>query len=181
MTRLFPLALAALLALLAALWLSDNAEPRNRSFERVYGYGQIGFRDRDGRAGGPERWRFRTVVAERRAVRAERLVLRLERQNRRLKRELARRWHDNSMEAIAYASVAYGVDYTMLLRKARCESRLYPYAKNPTSTASGLFQFLTSTWATTPYARFSIWDPYANALAAGWMHANGRGREWVCR
>lgn len=55
------------------------------------------------------------------------------------------------------------------------------FAKNRSSTASGLYQFLTSTFASTPYGRagMSIWDPCASSLAAGWMHQNGRGREWA--
>lgn len=54
------------------------------------------------------------------------------------------------------------------------------FAKNPTSTASGLYQFLTSTFASTPYGKagMSIWSPCAQSLAAGWMHENGRGGEW---
>jgi hypothetical protein len=55
------------------------------------------------------------------------------------------------------------------------------HARNPRSTASGLFQFLTSTWRSTPYGRagISIWSACGQALAAGWMHANGRGGEWA--
>jgi hypothetical protein len=83
--------------------------------------------------------------------------------------------------AIALAAIAYGQSEATLLRKANCESHLWPFAKNRHSTASGLFQFLTSTWASTPFAHFSIWNPYANALAAGWMHRTGRGGEWTCR
>jgi hypothetical protein len=82
-------------------------------------------------------------------------------------------------EAISLAGATYGFADT-LWRKARCESTLDPNAKNG-SEASGLFQFLPSTWASTPFARFSVFSPYANALAAGWMHAQGRGGEWVCR
>ena len=82
-------------------------------------------------------------------------------------------------EAINLAGATYGYTDT-LWRKARCESQLDPNARNG-SEASGLLQFLPSTWATTPYARFSIFSPYANALAAGWMHAQGRGGEWSCR
>lgn len=61
------------------------------------------------------------------------------------------------------------------------ESKGNPNAKNPRSTASGLFQFLTSTFASTPYGKagMSIWSPCASALAAGWMHQNGRGGEWA--
>ena len=81
---------------------------------------------------------------------------------------------------IRRAAIRYRVSYSTLLRKARCESGLNPYARNP-SGSSGLFQFLPSTWATTPYARRSIWSAKWNSLAAGWMHAAGRGGEWVCK
>jgi hypothetical protein len=81
--------------------------------------------------------------------------------------------------ALNLACVVYG-HCSELWRKARCESHLWRYAHNP-SGASGLLQFLPSTWASTPYRRFSVFDPYANALAAGWMHANHRGNEWSCR
>lgn len=86
-------------------------------------------------------------------------------------------------EAIDLAATTYHVDAATLHRKAECESHKNPHARNPSSSSSGLFQFLPSTWATTPYARFSIWSSYANALAAGWMHSPGvnRGNEWVCR
>ena len=81
---------------------------------------------------------------------------------------------------IKRAALRWRVSYPMLLRKARCESGLNPYARNP-SGSSGLFQFLPSTWATTPYARRSIWSARWNSLAAAWMHSAGRGNEWVCR
>lgn len=85
----------------------------------------------------------------------------------------------NVVEAINLACAVFG-DCSTLWRKAQCESRLSPGARNP-SGASGLFQFLPSTWRTTPFGVFSIWSPYASALAAGWMHAHGRGGEWSCR
>lgn len=80
---------------------------------------------------------------------------------------------------IKRAAIRYRVSFSMLLRKARCESGLRWWARNP-SGSSGLFQFLPSTWATTPYARRSIWSAKWSSLAAGWMHARGRGSEWVC-
>lgn len=81
--------------------------------------------------------------------------------------------------AVGLACIVYG-HCAELWRKARCESHLYRYAHNP-SGASGLFQFLPSTWHSTPFGGYSIYDPYANALAAGWMHEHGRGGEWVCQ
>jgi hypothetical protein len=100
---------------------------------------------------------------------------------RRLRRTLRA---DHSVgEAISLACTTYAVSCTTLWRKALCETgrTLSSRAYNSSSGASGLFQFLPSTWRSTPYARLSVWSPYANALAAGWMHDRGRGGEWACR
>lgn len=83
---------------------------------------------------------------------------------------------------IRRAAMHWRVSFVMLLRKARCESRLNPFAAN--GVHAGLFQFRVaapSTWSTTPYARRSPWRAKWSALAAGWMHHVGRGREWACR
>jgi hypothetical protein len=108
---------------------------------------------------------------------------------RRLRRELA---SDTTIQqSIDLAAVTFHVDAAMLSRKASCEStggRGY----NPSATGRpigdgekplGLFQFLGSTWRSTPYARFSPYNPLAAALAAGWMHSAAihRGSEWQCR
>lgn len=58
------------------------------------------------------------------------------------------------------------------------ESRGNPRAVNPRSGASGLGQFLPSTWRTTPYAAYSIFDPVANRAATRWMLQVGRAREF---
>jgi hypothetical protein len=54
-----------------------------------------------------------------------------------------------------------------------CESNGDPNAANPYSGASGLFQFLPSTWATTApnagYAGYSVFDPEANTASAAWL------------
>jgi SH3-like domain-containing protein len=68
-----------------------------------------------------------------------------------------------------------------MLRVARCESELTPTAVNPRTGDSGLFQFNPDTWQTTPYRRYSIFDPRASAFAAGWMWSVGRRNEWVCQ
>lgn len=65
---------------------------------------------------------------------------------------------------------------------ARCESHLNPLAKNRSSTASGLFQFLSSTWARQGYPAFSVFDPYLNAMGALRIRdANGSWRQWECK
>ena len=64
---------------------------------------------------------------------------------------------------------------------AWCESRYHPNSVNTDSGASGLFQFLPSTWGGTPYASQSPFDPRANAFAAAWLYSHyGPGR-WVCQ
>lgn len=64
---------------------------------------------------------------------------------------------------------------------AYCESRYHPNSVNSSSGASGLFQFLPSTWSGTPWASQSPFDPAANAMAAAWLYSHyGPGR-WVCQ
>lgn len=64
---------------------------------------------------------------------------------------------------------------------AYCESRYHPTSVNTSSGASGLFQFLPSTWSGTPWAAKSPFDPVANAQAAAWLYSHyGPGR-WSCK
>ncbi len=51
--------------------------------------------------------------------------------------------------AIRRASSSTGVDYDFLMRTARRESSFNPNARAPTSSASGLFQFIEQTWLAT--------------------------------
>jgi uncharacterized protein YraI len=89
---------------------------------------------------------------------------------------------EDDIIAIIYAAAdQYGQPRADMLRVARCESVLDPSAVNAASNASGLFQFLPSTWATTPFADQSIFDPTANAHAAAWMWSVGRRNEWTCQ
>jgi uncharacterized protein YraI len=89
---------------------------------------------------------------------------------------------NNDIIAIIYAAAdAYGQPREDMLRVARCESVLDPGAVNASSGASGLFQFMPGTWATTPYADQDIFDPTANANAAAWMWSVGRRNEWTCQ
>jgi hypothetical protein len=61
------------------------------------------------------------------------------------------------------------------------ESRGNPSAVNPRSGASGLGQFLRSTWATTPQGKagYSVFNAAANREAVLYMLSVGRGREFV--
>ena len=68
-----------------------------------------------------------------------------------------------------------------MLRVAKCESNLNPFNVTAPHFATGLFQFLPSTWATTPYAERDIFDPEVNAYAAAWMWSVGRRNEWACQ
>jgi hypothetical protein len=67
------------------------------------------------------------------------------------------------------------------MRIAYCESRYHPNSVNSDSGASGLFQFMPGTWAGTPWAGQSPFDPVANAQAAAWLYSHyGPGR-WSCK
>lgn len=72
-----------------------------------------------------------------------------------------------------------------------CESNGDPNAYNPYSGASGLFQFLPSTWASTApkagYPEASVFDPEANVASAAWLANRYQElgeyywRPWSCR
>ena len=77
-------------------------------------------------------------------------------------------------------------DVGWALRIIRCESGGNPQAKNPRSTASGLFQHLASLWpdraAKAGFAAQSVFDPEANVAVAAWLLYEGGGKShWVCR
>ena len=82
---------------------------------------------------------------------------------------------------IAKAAKKYGQSENAMVRVARCESVLDPCAVNRSGPYYGLFQFLKSTWKTTPYGDRDIFDPEAQSLATGWMWKQGRKNEWACQ
>jgi hypothetical protein len=93
-----------------------------------------------------------------------------------------RAWgEDDIVQIIREAARAFDQPVEDLIRVGRCESNLDPRAVNPAGPYFGLFQFLRSTWATTPYADRDIFDPVANANAAAWMWQQGRRNEWACQ
>jgi len=80
----------------------------------------------------------------------------------------------------AFAPLGSGAQ-AWALRIAMCESQYNPYAVNRSSGASGLFQFLASTWAGTPQHASSPFDPAANAQAAAWLYQRYGAGQWQCR
>jgi len=128
-----------------------------------------------------EWWAKRAVQARKDANARARTV-------RRLKLTLN---HDVTIqEAVAMASVVYPA---LTTTRAWClihhESWMTSdplHARNTSAVgsehATGLYQFLPSTFHSTPFGVFSIYSPLAQTLAAGWMHEHGRGGEWAtCR
>jgi soluble lytic murein transglycosylase-like protein len=70
-------------------------------------------------------------------------------------------------------------DVTRALAVMSCESKGDPDAKNPGSTASGLFQHLASQWGPRAeaigYPDAGVFDPVANVAAAAWLVYDGGG------
>jgi hypothetical protein len=79
------------------------------------------------------------------------------------------------------------------LRVMACESRGNPNAKNPSSSATGLFQFLDGTWAwmsvMSGWGGYSRLDPEANTAVAAYLmnfsirsgHPGGAWGHWECK
>ena len=66
-----------------------------------------------------------------------------------------------------------------------CESRNDPNAKNPRSSASGLFQQLATFWpersAKAGWAGANIFDPEANIAVSAWLYYTGGAGHWECK
>jgi hypothetical protein len=93
----------------------------------------------------------------------------------------ARASEDEILSYIAAAATEYEQSEQAMVRVARCESTLNPCALNHDGPYYGLFQYLASTWRSTPYGDRDIFDPEAQALATGWMWQQGRKNEWACQ
>jgi hypothetical protein len=73
-------------------------------------------------------------------------------------------------------------DVPWAMRVMACESRGDPYAKNPRSTASGLFQMVRYWWSgASAYPAFDPFNPEANIRAAAWLFYEEGASQWVCR
>jgi hypothetical protein len=74
--------------------------------------------------------------------------------------------------------------YPRIARRMDCviqrESEWKSWAVNRRSGASGLAQFLRTTWLSTPQGRAgaSVFDPYANIDGAAWLATNVGWRQW---
>ncbi len=77
------------------------------------------------------------------------------------------------------ASFFEPTDVDRAIRVIRCESGGNPTAKNPRSTASGLFQHLASMWGDRSVAAgvagSDVFDPVANVQVAAWLVYEGGG------
>jgi hypothetical protein len=80
-------------------------------------------------------------------------------------------------------SAQYGISPELPLRIAACESGYDQFSRNRNSTASGVFQFLNSTWANQPAGKrgVSVFDADANVQAAVWLLAHGKTSMWICK
>jgi hypothetical protein len=58
------------------------------------------------------------------------------------------------------------------------ESRYNWRVTNPSSGTAGLYQFAGQTWRSTPYRRYSPYNPRWASLAAMWMWAHGGYSHW---
>lgn len=96
---------------------------------------------------------------------------------------LVRKQRRDAVYALRLASAYSGLPLPNLRCVAWRESRMGAQTTpEPSSGASGLMQFLGSTWRSTRFYAygFSVWDNVANALAAAQiMVHDGSARQWV--
>jgi soluble lytic murein transglycosylase-like protein len=80
-------------------------------------------------------------------------------------------------------NLSRGVSEGELRSVSYCETggTFNPFAKNRSSSASGMMQFLDSTWANQGLPRFSVFDPIANILAAARIVAGEGWHQWACK
>lgn len=91
---------------------------------------------------------------------------------------------DEVIQLIKDYSAQYGIDPAVPLRIAKCESGYNQFSKNRSSSASGVFQYLSGTWKGTDEAKagLSVWDADANVKAAvKYMAIHHSTQPWVCK
>jgi hypothetical protein len=85
--------------------------------------------------------------------------------------------------AIVYIAVKYGLDESQLYQTILCESGFKYDAKNPTSAASGVAQFMPSTWKIWNEERgtdLNYYSPRDQLDMMGWAWHNGYQKHWEC-
>jgi soluble lytic murein transglycosylase-like protein len=90
-------------------------------------------------------------------------------------------------ELIVLKAEEYGVSPVTALRIARCESGLNPTIKNASSSATGVFQFINSTWLSVVDMRdqeYTLEDrkeAYKNIDNAMWLASKEGWGAWECK
>ena len=84
------------------------------------------------------------------------------------------------LDCIHGAAITYHVDQGWMEVVMWCESGGNRWDVNASSGATSFFQYLPSTWQTTPYRNHSIYSAKWQSLATAWMMTQGRQSEWVC-
>jgi hypothetical protein len=79
---------------------------------------------------------------------------------------------------IRRAAIHYHQPVSDAIRVAHCESTWRWWIRGH---HQGMYQFLWSTWRSTPYGRRSVYSPKWASLGAMWMWRVGRRGEWECR
>jgi len=69
-------------------------------------------------------------------------------------------------------------DITKMIRIARAESNFNQYAKNPNSTAKGIYQFIDSTWRSNCLKDGNVYDFKANIDCAWKVYQKQGDRPW---
>jgi hypothetical protein len=78
------------------------------------------------------------------------------------------------------AAGRHGVSGEWLLYTAVCESGLDPWAYNPMTGDSGIFQFRPNTWVGWGGDPNAIWDVWSQADMAAWAFSAGLHTHWCC-
>ncbi len=104
---------------------------------------------------------------------------------------LLRQWpvpsKEDSQELVRSFATQYGIDTARALWTVNCESGFNAAAKNKTSSAAGLWQFLRSTFNSTAtrmdmdwtYGEFAL-NAEVNAQMGAWLAANDSFSHWEC-
>lgn len=88
----------------------------------------------------------------------------------------------NTVACLHRAALHWEIPFRSIKFIAYRESRFDAYAKNQHSTASGLLQFLSTTWAGSwnPYRAWSVFDAKHNSLAGAYAMHLGYWSWWRC-